>query len=137
MGDGPLLDLTGDGGTDGLVDVDLGGGDLLDLGETGSILDLDGNGDLLDLGSNGTLLDLGGNGDLLDLGTTDDLVALDLGNARIDATLNLDDGDEPLAEVTGRYRPRWCRRLPAWLPSTDEQRHGGRRQRGKRDALQQ
>ena len=103
-GDDPLFDLTGEGVLDGFVDVDPGGVDLLDLGTTGSILDVDGNGDLIDLGSNSELLDLGdggfdfGNEDLLDLGgSSTELVAIDLSHTQVGA--DVDNGTSPLVEV--------------------------------------
>jgi hypothetical protein len=95
FGGGNLLDLGG-GSSDHLdiTDLDLGDGLLLDLGG----VDLDGG--LLDLGETGSILDLGSNENLLDLGgQSEDLVALDLGNTTIDADLNIDGGEEPLAEV--------------------------------------
>jgi hypothetical protein len=95
FGGGDLLDLGGSGDLVDLADLDLGDGPLLDLGG----IDLDG--DLLDLGETGSIIEFGGDGGLLDLGgSSDDLVALDFGNTTIDADVNLDDGEAPLAEVT-------------------------------------
>ncbi len=109
LGTGPLLDLRGDPETDAVVEADLGGGELLDTGETRRLLDLGSTGDLLDLRGTGDLLDLGSTGDLLDLGPGNLLdldggdaeeVALDLGNTKIDADLNPSDNDAPLARLT-------------------------------------
>ena len=53
LGNGPLLDLGTNPESRALIEADLGGGDLLDFGETGGILDPGGAGNLLDLGGNG------------------------------------------------------------------------------------
>lgn len=73
LGDGPLLDLSGNDEVDAAIEVDLGDGDLLYLGTTGSILDL-------------------GEGRA-------DLVALNLLGTNVDADLNLNGGSEPVVDV--------------------------------------
>lgn len=84
LGDGPLLDLSGDA----FIDID--------LGSTGGIGDTN---NLLDLGTDGGLLNLGEDA-LLDLSGDTRLLALDLGGSNVAADLNLDGGDEPIVDVT-------------------------------------
>lgn len=94
LGGGPLLDLSGDPGVDALVEIDIADLDLLDPGSTGSI------GGLLDLGE-GDLLDLGGDTqDLVALnllGTTVDADVNLGGGSEPIVDVNIGTGDDGVA----------------------------------------